>query len=184
MAPKKSKTQKATSARRRLNLGDDSAKDEVVDLTQSSPSPTKKREVSSFFAKSHSLQTPPRKSARAAAKVTPEEPPAKRTRIDKEEYVPSYIHKNVEYKRKGKADLSDETFKTYELVEKHFHIPDDLETNRKYGPLSGTSFEERVISAYSLNLLDPKTADSSKDVQICSVCAVEGHKRAACPQLI
>jgi hypothetical protein len=68
-------------------------------------------------------------------------------------------------------------------VEKHFVIPQDFENNRKYGPLSGVSFEERAISAYSCGLLEPKTQASAK-VAICSACAEEGHKRSACPQLV
>jgi hypothetical protein len=126
----------------------------------------------------------PKKSDAAIVTPPKSEPPTKRARAEKkDEYVPSYLHKNVDYKLKGEADLSDETLATYELVEKHFCIPAGFENTRKYGPLSGTSFEERVISAYSLGLLEPKTPESA-NVAICSVCAVEGHKRSACPKLI
>lgn len=144
---------------------------EVLDLTDS----PKKRRVDAFFLeKLHATIVTPPKS----------EPPTKQARVEKkDQYVPSYLHNNVDYKRKGKADLSDETLKAYELVEKHFHIPDGFENSRKYGPLSGTSFEERVISAYSLGLLEPKTNESA-NVAICSVCAVEGHRRSDCPTLI
>lgn len=178
MPPKsqKKKTEATrSSARRQLNLEPKPAprptQPELVDLTES----PKKRGVDSFFSKKSN-----------AAVVTPPklEPPVKRSRVEKEgAYVPSYIHKNVTYKRKGEAGLSEQTRAAYELVEKHFHIPDGFENSRKYGPLSGMSFEERAISAYSLGLLVPKTQKSA-NVAICSVCAVEGHKRTDCPKLI
>jgi hypothetical protein len=177
--PPKSQKKKAeatrSSARRKLQMDAKSpprpVPPEVVDLTDS----PKKRGVGAFFLKKSqaALVTPPKS-----------EPLTKRARLEKkDEHVPSYLHKNVDYKRKGKADLSDETLAAYEIVEKHFHIPDGFENSRKYGPLSGTSFEERVISAYSLALLEPKTKESA-NVAICSVCAVEGHKRSDCPKLI
>jgi hypothetical protein len=177
--PPKSRKKKAeatwSSARRKLQLDTKSPPQplpaKVVDLTDS----PKKQRVDPF---------PPKKLDAAVVTPPKSEPPTKRTRVEKkDEYVPSYIHKNVDYKRKGKADLSDETLEAYELVEKHFHIPDGFENSRNYGPLSGTSFEERVISAYSLGLLEPKTKESA-NVAICSVCAVEGHLRSDCPKLI
>jgi hypothetical protein len=146
---------------------DDSA---FVGLTAAAASPTKKkRGVDSFFDK------------KEAALVTPE----KRHKVvvdNKKGYVPKYIHKNLEYKRKGETD--DPTLvATYQLVEKYFDIPDDFENNRTFGPKSGVSFEERAISAYSLGLLEPRSKESA-NIQICSACATEGHKRSSCPQLV
>lgn len=186
---KKASKEEEPAAKRRLDLDPKTPprskphheeKAPVVDLTET---PSKKRGVDTFFSpKSESaFVTPPKKAPRAR-----EEPPTpnKRRKIEKkeEQYVPTYIHKNVEYKRKGETE--DETLvAAFRLVEKHFVIPIDFENNRKYGPLSGSSFEQRAISAYSLGLLEPRTEESAK-VAICSACAEEGHKRSACPQLV
>jgi hypothetical protein len=99
-------------------------------------------------------------------------------------YVPTYIHKNLGYQRKGQASLSEKLQKTFALVEEHFAIPDDFEQNKfDYGPQSGTCFEERVVQAYNLSLLEPKD-ESSADVEICSHCVKMGHKKNECPVLI
>eukprot|EP00980_Cylindrotheca_fusiformis_P011701 scaffold2783_cov129-Cylindrotheca_fusiformis.AAC.2 len=101
----------------------------------------------------------------------------------KDEYVPSYIHKNLSYQRRGKATLNDKMRQTFDLVELHFKIPSDFEQNRKYGPISGTCYEERVIQAYNLALLEPIERENA-NLLICSECAVLGHKRVDCPDLI
>jgi hypothetical protein len=107
--------------------------------------------------------------------------PTKTKRVDDGPYVPTYIHKNLSYKRQGDASLSEKVVKTFELVKEHYEIPDDFESNRSFGPLSGTSYEERAITAYNLSMLDPKNADR---VEICSNCVSVGHKRGDCPRLI
>ena len=63
-----------------------------------------------------------------------------------------------------------------------FVIPKGFENSRSFGPLSGSCFEERVISAYSNNLLEPKNAGVK--IQICTSCASKGHKRDDCPELL
>jgi len=100
-----------------------------------------------------------------------------------EAHVPIYIHKNVNYQRRGDASIDEKLKKTFELVESHFFIPEDFERNRSFGPLSGTCFEERAIRAYNLSLLEPKN-DADAALEICSHCAVLGHRRSDCPDLI
>jgi hypothetical protein len=105
-------------------------------------------------------------------------------------YVPLYIHRNLNYQRRGRASLSAALRATFALVERHYRLPSDLETNRAYGPLSGTCYEERAVEAYGLGLLQPKegAADAGGEggtaVAICSHCAVLGHIRDDCPDLI
>lgn len=121
-------------------------------------------------------------------------PPPKKTRLSdrflptkvetaksEKPYVPTYIHQNLSYKRKGKASLPENVIETYKLVESNYKIPEDFETNRSYGPLSGISFEERAIAAYNLSKLEGK---SGSEVDICSNCVSIGHKRNDCPKLI
>lgn len=112
--------------------------------------------------------------------------PTKKARIEEskeEPYVPTYIHKNLEYLRKGEATLSEITRRTFALVEEHFHLPEDLDKNRKYGPLSGSCFEKRAITAYSMGELEVKNPEAD-GIMICTACAAEGHKRSSCPTLI
>lgn len=135
------------------------------------------------------LETPQKKKARIEKKavVTPDkdeiiivEPPKEEK---KEEYVPTYIHKNLSYQREGKASLDENTKSTFNLIQKNFKVPDDFETNHKFGPISGNCHELRVISAYNLSLLEPTNKDDAA-IDICSECAVIGHKRVDCPSLI
>ena len=45
-------------------------------------------------------------------------------------------------------------------TQEHYVIPDDLETNKRYGPLSGSSKELRLISAYADGSLKPKNTSN------------------------
>lgn len=135
--------------------------------------PQKKKARSSYFS-------PEAKQAPKAV-VTPEK--AEEKKDDEEAYVPTYIHKNLNYQCRGQATLSENLEKTFQLVEEHYVIPWDFETNiRQYGPLSGTCFEERVVNAYNMGDLLPRRQETQ--VLICSTCAITGHKRVDCPELI
>ena len=104
-------------------------------------------------------------------------------KTDSQQYVPIYIHKNLNYKRRGQAFL-DKTLKcAFDLVEKNYVIPSDFENDRSYGPLSGTCFEERVVNAYDRGLLLPNVS-SDCGILICINCAKIGHQQDDCPDLI
>lgn len=106
-------------------------------------------------------------------------------------YTLTHLYKNLEYHTRGQIRLSDVTQKVYSFVRLHYNIPPDFETKRIFGPWSGSSFEERVIAAYSLGHLVPKignieseqTADHGQ-LSICTFCAECGHHRDDCPSLI
>ena len=148
------------------------------------PSPSAAKKRRSLLQDEPEGETPKKKSKKKKQKVdakaavsTTEEP-----------YVPTYIHKNVGYARFGTAldRLSDGQKLAFAFVVDKFEIPADFETNRKYGPLSGTSYEERVLAAYATNGLAP-----SKDVDpdvirkgICTFCGELGHKKKLCPELL
>jgi hypothetical protein len=121
--------------------------------------------------------SPPLKKTRLSERFSP----AKAKKAEEGPYVPTYIHKNLSYKRQGSASLPEKVVKTFELVNEHYEIPDDFETNRSYGPLSGISYEERAIAAYNLSMLNARKGDG---VEICSNCVCVGHKRSDCPKLI
>ncbi|CAM9515955.1 unnamed protein product [Chrysoparadoxa australica] len=66
--------------------------------------------------------------------------------------------------------------KVYRFVEAHFIIPPDADHESAFGPLSGTSHEERVIRAYENNLLNKKQgAGAGADLKMCSDCGEVGH---------
>mmetsp|Transcript_10961 Transcript_10961/g.15793 ORF Transcript_10961/g.15793 Transcript_10961/m.15793 type:complete len:209 (-) Transcript_10961:176-802(-) len=93
-------------------------------------------------------------------------------------YVPNYLYKNLQYKRKGESELTHRARKAFNLVEEHYIVPSNLEASRFYGPWSGSCYEERVMAAYELNLLQPKT----HPVDLCCVCGEIGHFRKFCPK--
>ena len=122
------------------------------------------------------LSSPAKRARPSKAIVTPDV--AKHERED--EYVPKYIHKNVEYQRRGRKSLPSTKLAAFDQIMQHYVIPKDLEQSRKYGPLSGSSYEELVLQAYTLDKLEPMEAQ----VEICTECAKIGHKRYECPKLI
>lgn len=109
-------------------------------------------------------------------------PKFSKTDNDKEVYVPSYIHKNVEYISMAKmSNLSPVQTRVLEWISEQYELPKDLEQNRKYGPLSGSSYADRVISAYRLGSL--KRANDGIS-EICTACANLGHDRDNCSTLL
>ncbi|MGK3739742.1 MAG: hypothetical protein ACI8RD_011299 [Bacillariaceae sp.] len=131
------------------------------------------------------------KKAASVMMVTPEkrdkEKQKKGTEHGNKEHVPIYIHKNVNYQRRGEATLSETIQKVFDFIEEHYVIPSNFESDRLMGPLSGTCFEVRVVEAYEKGLLlSANTTDyqSTTDIIICSHCADLGHVGDDCPKLI
>lgn len=146
-------------------------------------------------AKTTTMTTPTTKvddaSSSVAAIVTPADDvgaSTKRTTTTQtDEYVPRYIHKNLSYRRRGESDhLSDVQLECFRRILDHYLIPEDLERNRtRYGPLSGSTYEELVIEQYGLGRLRARDAtEPGRRVMICTACAATGHKRTTCPTLI
>ena len=146
------------------------------------PSPSAAKKRRSLLQDEAEGESPKKKSKKKkveakAAVATTEEP-----------YVPTYIHKNVGYQRFGTATdrLSDGQKLAFAFVVENYDIPADFETNRKYGPLSGTSYEERVLAAYATKGLTPSEDSDSTLVRkgICTFCGELGHKKKLCPELL
>ena len=104
------------------------------------------------------------------------------------EFIPVHIHSNVGYHRRGDLALDQGTLRAYRFIRNNFHIPKNLETDPKFGALSGSCFEERVIRAYSLGQLEPNGSgmhgDMNEMLLVCSYCGDEGHKRGGCSKLL
>lgn len=178
------KSTRETRSKRRLEFVDNSdegsgkepttasARDKTPE--QSAPTTTRKRGMEAFLSS-------PKAKKKKTAVVTPLN--ERKVAAAESEYVPKYVHKNLDYRRKGQAKLSPTTLQVFQLVEEHFDIPKDIEQNRSYGPLSGTSYEERVIRTYTLGKLTSKDP-ADANVTICTSCATVGHKRDDCPDLL
>ncbi|CAJ1966713.1 unnamed protein product [Cylindrotheca closterium] len=165
------------SAKRRLFFGNQESdsgkkrKEVPIEIEDDSPRPTQ----------STLSETPQKKIRYGRAKViTPDKEDDKKKEA---EYVPTYIHKNLSYHRKGKAMLDPTTQKTFDLVTRFFQVPENFEQDRRFGPIAGTCFEERMIQAYNLGMLEP-IEEENASIELCSSCASEGHKSVDCPQLL
>ena len=87
----------------------------------------------------------------------------------------------VGFAPEGTTKLSAGAAKAYAIVRKTHTVPSDFVTNRLFGPRSGSSFEERVLSAFNDNLLEPKrTAKKARAMQLCTTCGEEGATFLTC----
>ena len=103
---------------------------------------------------------------------------------EEDTFKPTYLHDNVEYHRRGDFALDCTTLKVYRFIRDNFCIPNTFETDHKFGPLSGSCFEERVIRAYSLGELEPRKGTTKCNLLVCTYCGGEGHKKDSCRNLI
>jgi hypothetical protein len=97
-----------------------------------------------------------------------------------ERYIPHYLYKNLQYRRKGEADLNTGARKAFNMIEENYLVPQNFESSRIYGPWSGSSYEERLINAYECNLLQPKV----RSIIFCCACGEVGHSRRLCSSLL
>jgi hypothetical protein len=98
-------------------------------------------------------------------------------------YHPDHIHGNIDYHHRGEVSLTSGQMNAYRFIRNHFNIPRDIEVDSKFGPWSGTCFEERILRAYTLDQLKSKSGDGSL-LRVCTYCGEEGHKRDRCMKLI
>lgn len=171
---------KSTAVQRKLNF-------ETVSSTRSKTSYTpasscEDEEQDREATRASSTESPPRKKPKLTETSTVVTPDEKRESTKEGVYVPKYIFQNLGYKRQGESSglLSTEKAASFKLVCQYYHIPDNLEQCRSFGPLAGSCFEERLLQAYTLNQLVPV----AENVDICTVCASVGHRRCSCPTLI
>ena len=150
------------------------------------PSPSAAKKRRSLLQDESEGETPKKKKKNK--KKADAEDAAISTSTTEEPYVPTYIHKNVGYARFGTAldRLSDGQKLAFAFVADKYHIPADFETNRKFGPLSGSSYEERVLAAYATDGLAPSEGADLDVIRkgICTFCGELGHKKKLCPELL
>mmetsp|Transcript_13848 Transcript_13848/g.18076 ORF Transcript_13848/g.18076 Transcript_13848/m.18076 type:complete len:194 (-) Transcript_13848:220-801(-) len=133
-----------------------------------------------------SSPTPSQKHHKSAV-VTPGDADGEHTKESKKDsFVPVYIHKNLVYHTEGSSNLSEKKKQAFALICKTHLIPSDLESSRAHGPLSGSTYEEKVLEKYTLEQLQPKPGfeDDPTATKICIACADQGHIRDDCPTLL
>ena len=96
-----------------------------------------------------------------------------------EEEYQSVIRKNVGYKKRA---LTRGQKLTVEFVKKYFVIPENFDKDKRFGPLSGSSPELRIVSAYAEGALKLKKGVKNLRM-ICYVCGTIGHDAMDCDQL-
>ena len=146
-----------------------------------------KQGIGMYFSPSKTTTSDRRKTSVMVTPEKKEEEDREKEKKDQnqcQQFVPIYIHKNLNYQRRGQAILSEKLKRAFDLVEEHYVIPFDFESDRSYGPLSGTCFEERVVNAYDRDLLLPNQCSNEGGILICAQCAKLGHRQDDCPDLI
>ena len=99
--------------------------------------------------------------------------------------MPVHVYENVGYTCASKCyssvDVSGERKAVLEVL-KFFAIAADFEKDKAYGPLSGITHSQRVLSAYLLGKLALKVGGEG-DPLICCFCGNVGHMKIDCPSL-
>ena len=168
------------NAKRTLVFSNDGHKDATNEVDD--------KDASKLISPNPSIfESPKKRTKTSVAVITPPkdevEVSSSKQKKNISKYVPEYIHKNLKYQTEGNAVLPSNRMKAFHLIEDNFVIPDDFEQSRRYGPLSGSCFEERVIKAYNLGTLEPKV-ETEPGLQICVYCARPGHMKVDCDDLI
>ena len=172
---------------------------EVVDAAAAASTVTPETGIEKFFVSKRKGEDAPKGQKRRSLQFNSEDDDtdglyyhsdeeARTKNISKKKaklYEPGYIHSSLGYHHRGELSLDHGTLNAYRFIRNHFLIPRDIETDPKFGPYSGSCFEERVIRAYSLGQLEPKEPKSGESLlSVCTYCGDEGHKRDDCLDLL
>lgn len=124
---------------------------------------------------------------RAAADDVPQltdeeqQPSKKKLQLDYSRPPPqsqAALYHLLDYRPPNTAILTAVEKKALQRVMKHYTIPPDFAEVNSYGPRSGLSHEQRVLAAYSAQLLPPLP---SGGCIVCLACGKDGHKKRDCP---
>lgn len=95
--------------------------------------------------------------------------------------IQSKLQETVLYTREGVSAPSHTEARVLAHVRANYSIPDDFELDKvRFGPLSGLSYERRLITAYMAGAL-PLLAGRAH-VKMCRACGAEGHFPSDCPE--
>ena len=68
----------------------------------------------------------------------------------------------------------------FAFIRRMYPVPIDFELRAEYGPLSGMSFEKRLIAAYENDKLEPTGHGKDGSAKFCARCGGRGHLRFEC----
>uniref|UniRef100_A0A7S2S7Q2 Uncharacterized protein n=1 Tax=Rhizochromulina marina TaxID=1034831 RepID=A0A7S2S7Q2_9STRA len=87
-------------------------------------------------------------------------------RVVEEAHVPESLHRAVDYKRVGMdTSLKPEEAELYSYIAAQCDVPSAIDSDSKYGPLSGTCHELRVVSAFVHGLLEDCSSRTARDMR-------------------
>jgi hypothetical protein len=92
-----------------------------------------------------------------------------------------FLFRLLGYDRAGERTLAPNVLKVVAHIQRNFVVPDDFDRNLKFGPLSGMSTEERLISSYEHGLLEKRSDAVNAFATMCFECGDRGHKSWDCP---
>ena len=101
--------------------------------------------------------------------------------------VQKVYHQKVNYKTKGETELNEAEVKLIRIIEDEYIIPGDFELDKiKFGPLSDSYYEQRLISCYNRDKLQLKNNNINSNNneslrKLCLFCAKSDHKTRYCP---
>ena len=91
------------------------------------------------------------------------------------------LQASVGYVPAGRTKLTTHEAAVIKHVQSHYIIPSDFEIEKvKFGPLSGTSYESRLLSAYRWDLLVLRPG--KERTVLCARCGGAGHWPSDCQQ--
>ena len=99
----------------------------------------------------------------------------------------AFLHESLRYKGKGKVSIKPEQRAALQFINERFAVPDEnvLADASEFGPLSGTCYEERVLSSYVSGKLSKKSnCDDVEACTVCVTCGMQGHRYTSCKQVL
>lgn len=95
---------------------------------------------------------------------------------DRQEFLAATVQYDYDRSKPTQAER-----KVLEHVLATYSIPEDFELNKsRYGPLSGTNYNQRLLTNYAMGTL-PLKRGAVRTLH-CAECGGTGHLRTDCPQ--
>jgi len=91
------------------------------------------------------------------------------------------LETHIGYKPAGTCELTDAEEKVLREIHRLDLQPAGFEFDKRYGPMSGLSFEHRLVAAYSCGLLHAAAGTPFEEAAaVCAACGAVGHRRSSC----
>jgi len=95
------------------------------------------------------------------------------------------LETHLGYKPAGICELTDAEEKVLREIHRLNLQPAGFEFDKRYGPMSGLSFEHRLVAAYSCGLLHAAAGIPFEEAAaVCAACGAAGHRQSSCTTVI